>query len=239
MKKISKFLNSHSAICEKCYSNIVVKNLLVNKNHIYPIGQLWECNCGHSKIWTNSLRDPKLFLKSISTGENYRAGICNDKFCGKCFKFLYPLKNGYSVPWTDQRFDLYGCKSCDNQNIIMDIRKEWKENETGEILNWYKNKIPEIQSFIKKSNHINFIIKLSENKEVVETLSEDIQGYIKHVRNNEIPPDFKQIKTKDGFYCIYFPNSNIFISGPGINYNEVKKNALLRLKFILAWIIQS
>lgn len=159
--KLAKYVNNISSICMLCKSNLKVKEIKLNTNHIYLIGQELKCDCGKSSLWTNSIRNSDELLKYITTGSGflegvYMSGFCNDKLCGFCYKPVIPLKNGITVPWTNQRQDLYGCKNCDNKNIVMDIWKEWKESKIEEenIIKYYSSKLDDLKKIIRQENQL-------------------------------------------------------------------------------------
>lgn len=154
--KKAKFITSKSVMCGHCMSPLYPIDIKINYRHHFPIGQQWSCQCGKSEIWTNSIRDPEYFLDFLDgKNEKYYQGICNDKFCGLCYKIIYPLQNGYEIPGQLQRMDRFGCASCKgNQMILMDGFKELKENETGPILEWYKNNSVKLKNLAGKENDI-------------------------------------------------------------------------------------
>jgi hypothetical protein len=138
---LEKFMNDRSAYCGHCETPLRAVGIVNNNKHIYERGQMRECNCGKSKIWTNSIRDLKALIDYFKgNSKSYYQGFCNDKFCGYCFSSIYPLENGVHMPFPHpNRVDLYGCLKCkDNQNILMDTFLEGKEKETEPILLWYK-----------------------------------------------------------------------------------------------------
>lgn len=148
--KVSKFITQESAMCGNCMSRLYPIGISISKNHLYPIGQDWSCGCGKSKIWANSIRNEKAFVSHVESGTPYYQGICNDKRCGYCSSWIFPLQNGVEVPGINQRMDRYGCKNCQqNQNIIMDTFKELPENGNKIIEEWYKNRVEDIKGLIK------------------------------------------------------------------------------------------
>ena len=140
-----KYQRYGSAMCIKCKEMLIVSNVAVNKRHIYHIGQLWECHCRESKMWTNSIRNPERLLAFLNgKEEDYHNGFCNDLFCGHCFHTLYPLKNaGIKIqPHSQYVATLYGSLKenggCGRATIAIDVSQELKEAETEPILQWYK-----------------------------------------------------------------------------------------------------
>lgn len=121
-----KHLENNSAGCEHCNTNLKITNIIIG-DHMYPIGQLLECNCKKSKIFTNTIRNVERLLQYINKETAYYSnGFCNDKKCGYCFDYIMPLKNGIDVPSEmqisihNERADRCGCMKCkDNQNILL------------------------------------------------------------------------------------------------------------------------
>jgi hypothetical protein len=137
-----KYMNNSAATCEHCKEDLLPLFVAENTKHIYTTGQLYQCGCDKSKIWTNSIRNKEAFLKFLN-GENpkYTQGFCNDLFCGHCFRNIYPLQNG--IPpvqsWETQRRDRYGCLKCQqNQNIAINSFAFHPEGDTQQIVDWYR-----------------------------------------------------------------------------------------------------
>lgn len=125
----TKHLSNMSSECALCKSRLIGYTIVENPNHIYTTGILYNCNCKKSSIWTNSVRNEDNLIKFLKgESDRYYNGFCNDLFCGKCFNYVYPLKNGY--PYQGHNLDLYGCKNCDNKNIVVDIRSNDPEGES-------------------------------------------------------------------------------------------------------------
>jgi hypothetical protein len=135
-----KYLSYRGATCEHCRQDLVGVYVTENNKHIYNIGQYWFCNCKKSRIWTNSIRNPKRFVDYLLKKEDrYTNGFCNDLFCGHCYSPVYPLKNGVSPIRGTVNADLYGCKRCkDNQNIQMLLGEFLREGKEQDIEEWYK-----------------------------------------------------------------------------------------------------
>ena len=68
-----KFANSRSMICEHCKDYLRPTEMEINEKHIYKVGQLFNCKCGKSNIWCNSLRDPEDFISSASAANAVHA----------------------------------------------------------------------------------------------------------------------------------------------------------------------
>ena len=135
----TKYHNGVSMRCGKCSSYLLVWDVKANLKHIYPVGQLFRClKCKDTALWTNSIRDPGAFFDWLDgKAENYTAGFCNDAFCGLCFGWIMPLKNGYE--FEGKRCDLYGCQRCpQNQKIVVDGYLKDREGDTKRIEGWYK-----------------------------------------------------------------------------------------------------
>lgn len=142
-------MNDESAFCEFCHGPLVATEIVINPKHIYDIGQMRKCKCGKSRVWTNSVRnETKLLAFFDGEADRYTNGFCNDKFCGYCFGYLYPLKNGVTAPWpAENRMDRYGCTKGHNENILMDCFQEGKENDTPPILAWYRAHQMELRKY--------------------------------------------------------------------------------------------
>lgn len=80
---MGKFFNEHSARCARCGTYLKSLGLARNENHLYPIGTLYGCRCGASKVWTNSIRNEAALLAHYETGSDYYQGFCNDLFDGE------------------------------------------------------------------------------------------------------------------------------------------------------------
>jgi len=121
-----------------------------NRKHIYNIGIMYSCNCGESKIWTNSVRNESALLEHFEGNtDHYYQGFCNDKFCGICYMPLIPLKNGYILPGDNQPYDRYGCITQQhNDKVLIDGWKEDREGETLGIQKWYQANKNKLESFV-------------------------------------------------------------------------------------------
>lgn len=150
-----KFINSMSAKCGYCHDGLHSVDVIINPHHIYRIGQLRQCQCGKSRVWTNSVRNEDKLIDFFEGREReYYNGFCNDRFCGYCFKPIYPLENGVTPPWPDKvRWDRHGCTKCShNQNILMNGFQEGKENDTMPILNWYKGQLNKLKRLVQEAD---------------------------------------------------------------------------------------
>ncbi len=138
---LEKFINSKSHFCGLCKTPLRPLSVVFNPKHIYTYGQMHICKCGKSRIWANSVRnEDKLVMFLNGQLDRYTNGFCNDPYCGFCFGYIYPLKNGVPSPFPEINYnlDLWGCPKGHNDNILVHGQAEWKENETGEIMAWYK-----------------------------------------------------------------------------------------------------
>lgn len=98
----AKFWNSRTSFCKYCGSDLAPVSVVRNDRHHFYWGQLFECPCGESSLWTNSVRDEKeirdlLSGKSLDESGKYpgvAAGFCNDLFCPVCWKGVVPIENG-------------------------------------------------------------------------------------------------------------------------------------------------
>jgi len=122
-----KHIINNSFACEHCNKGLKFSEIIIGK-HMYPIGQLFVCDCQKSKIFTNTIRDVNNFLQYVEGNKSeYYNGFCNDKRCGNCFNYIQTLRNGVSVPYKMEinkgssfsLADRFGCPKCpDNQNIL-------------------------------------------------------------------------------------------------------------------------
>jgi hypothetical protein len=158
----SKHMQNNSAACEHCKKSLKVVDIIIGR-HMFPIGQLFECVCKKSKVFTNTIRNIENLLEYIDGNRSsYYNGFCNDRKCGYCFNYLTPLLNGVDVSKDmelsthDTRADRYGCLKCpENQNILI----------VGQAF------LPEGD---KTSNH--FIEFYTKNKDKVEALYKKLKG---------------------------------------------------------------
>ena len=155
----SKFLSEVSAQCGFCRQMLKIHSIQENEYHIYNVGLLYTCQCGKSRIWTNSIRNLDRFLDFLDgkpdryRGENrYTNGFCNDLYCGylsehKRGGIVYVLQNGAELPGDPQRYDRYGCNLHEaNQQIFVDRFKFHPENDEStkkliEIFRPYRNEL--------------------------------------------------------------------------------------------------
>lgn len=141
----SKYLKYGSMVCIKCSNPLMATTIKVNPKHIYRLGQLFDCECGTARCWTNSVRNPQELLAHFETNAPYRRGFCNDMFCPYCAKYLYPLKNGYE--FEGKRWDLYGCQKCEQNRMVMG-NDRIPEGSELELVNWYKRHLNELKAGI-------------------------------------------------------------------------------------------
>jgi hypothetical protein len=149
---LEKFMNDRSAYCGECHRPLLGEEIVRNYKHIYDIGQMRQCTCGKSKVWTNSIRN-EVNLVAYLTGKSdrYYNGFCNDKFCGVCFKPLYPLQNGVNAPFRHpNRMDRWGCTKGHNDNILFDMFLEDKELESHKVLDWYRTRLRELEQIMQQ-----------------------------------------------------------------------------------------
>lgn len=158
-----KHIINNSYACEHCNKGLKYSNIIKGR-HMYPIGQLFECDCKKSRIFTNTIRDvPKLLDYIEGKKSDYSSGFCNDKLCGYCFSGIQTLRNGVAVPYgmeinrtsTPTLADRFGCPKCkDNQNIITVGRSALLpegDNTNNYFIDFYtknKNKIKELNDQI-------------------------------------------------------------------------------------------
>jgi hypothetical protein len=137
----TKHHNERSMTCGHCTYLLRHTNVTRNPKHIYEIGTMFKCLCGKSAVWTNSIRgSEEEFIANLDKC-NYRhtRGFCNDAFCGHCFGYVQPLKNGER--FEGKYVDRYGCEKCkQNQHIMVDLYDKDKEGEatTNKLLAFYQ-----------------------------------------------------------------------------------------------------
>jgi len=145
--KIAKHMNEESSRCGHCWGELKVVGITENTKHIYSIGQMYECPCGKSKVWANSIRNPEAFVKAVEAGnqDQYYQGFCYDHRCGYCQDIVIALKNNGGP----RGETLWGCRKCrDNQNIMLDGSKEWGENVTPFLFPWYAQRIDQVKDLL-------------------------------------------------------------------------------------------
>lgn len=103
---MGKFLNDSSARCTLCSTFLTMQGLARNDRHLYPIGSLYACDCGRTKVWTNSIRNEKALLAHYATGSRYFQGFCNDLFDGEGREIM-PWRS-VAFPGEYQRGQIYG-----------------------------------------------------------------------------------------------------------------------------------
>lgn len=150
MKRVAKFINDHTSMCLHCHGYLKPVAVEKNPHHIYDIGTRFQCKCGKSRIWTNSIRGEKNLLKFFDgLLDYYHNGFCNDLFCGFTHKPIDVLKNGIQVKGVHKGADLIGNSShATNNKIAHWFDKEWDSSETGGILEWYKEHRAEVEALM-------------------------------------------------------------------------------------------
>jgi len=148
---LEKYISKKSHFCLYCNTFLRPREVVVNKNHLYKIGQLWVCDGGESKIWTNSIRDEKRFIDFLDGKRSYTSGFCNDKYDGYGLqKPVMPLKNGYLVPGHSQMADIWGVKGQPpNDKIAVWRNEEHLGGDTEEIKKWYREHRADIERLMK------------------------------------------------------------------------------------------
>lgn len=143
----TKFHNDTSMTCGHCNRKLQQKHFHTNEKHIYDRGMMFLCPCEKSRVWTNSIRSLDHFLQCVNDpAQEYRRGFCNDTFCGYCFNYLQPLKNGFL--YGGRRTDRWGCETCAvNQLIIVDAERKDYEGaaSTKKLFDLYKSRAAEIE----------------------------------------------------------------------------------------------
>lgn len=154
----AKYMNNQTARCVKCKGVLRAESLAYNPHHIYHIGTMYECVCGKSKVWTNSIRDPVrllAFWDGVITNPfrkepKYTEGFCNDKYCGFTFTPLKVLKNGFPFKGAHRMADLMGNpKHPTNNQIAFWFDMEWGETDTEGLMDWYKDHREDIEELMK------------------------------------------------------------------------------------------
>jgi len=148
---LEKYMTDESAFCGYCKKPLVATSISVNPNEKSP-GQLMQCDCKKSKIWTNKIRNVDNLLR-FTSGQipKYTNGFCNDKWCAYCFTWpasIDCVKTGVPKAILKHRRDLdqYACRNCDQNNLLyMDTSLEGSELDTKPILDWYKNHLIELK----------------------------------------------------------------------------------------------
>ena len=105
--KIAKHVSDHSHSCIYCKSFLKPSHFSRNKRHHFPWGINYDCGCGKSGIWTNSIRGEQEFLDVVYKNSPIRnnfteKGFCNDLFCPVCFSFFGVIKNGLGMSTLDK-----------------------------------------------------------------------------------------------------------------------------------------
>ena len=103
---MGKFFTENSARCSACHTFLTSLGLARNERHLYPIGMLYGCECGASKVWTNSIRNEKALLAHYATGAIYTKGFCNDLYNSEG-KEISPWRS-VDFPGEYQRGQVYG-----------------------------------------------------------------------------------------------------------------------------------
>lgn len=156
LQKLAKYTNSHSTICEKCLGYLVPTHIAINPKHHFTIGQMFECPCRKAKIWTNSIRNEKEFMRFLDGKPDfmgrveYTQGFCCDKFCGDNFKALTVTKNGIRVPGIRQNLDRLGVRDLNPPEIpYIAVNFDKEDLRTPEsITEWYKEHRNELETII-------------------------------------------------------------------------------------------
>lgn len=159
-----KHVTNYSLGCEHCNKALKVVDIIKGK-WMYPIGQLYSCECNKSKIFTNTIRNVEKLLSYLNNETpNYSNGFCNDKRCGHCFGGISSFYTGVDVPenmeinkgTTYARADRYGCSKCkDNQNILQvggDSLLPENDKTVRHFINFYnqnKNKIEDLANQLR------------------------------------------------------------------------------------------
>ena len=140
-----KFTKGGTYTCALCMSPLHVMDIVNNPNHHFNPGQLYECSCGKSKVWTNSIRYPEELIDWCDNKEvpyhhdPLTYGFCNDEYCPYCWKHWVCLENGYRHQGV--YYDRYGCNVClKNQFALMEVNAKLGELDGQQYLaQWYKS----------------------------------------------------------------------------------------------------
>jgi len=151
-----KHIGDDSCFCGHCGSTLRAVDV-IRGNHMYPIGQLLRCQCGKSRIFTNTIRDPERLIDHYETGAEYTKGFCNDKRCGYCFAYLDPLLNGVDVLNAEYKADQLGCtKHCENnQNLLAVGQLNLPEGDSTRqhFIDFYKRYLDKIKMLSTPGAH--------------------------------------------------------------------------------------
>lgn len=147
----TKHHNEKSMVCGHCRSFLDQTSIVNNPKHIYSTGTMFRCRCGNSAVWTNSIRGDYEFVPNFERPDyDHRRGFCNDAFCGHCFGYFQPLRNGECPPeFTDKYCDRYGCETCkQNQQVYVEIYAKDREGSatTSKLLNFYRSRAAEVKT---------------------------------------------------------------------------------------------
>lgn len=152
----AKYPNDKCFVCLGCKKNLKATGLARNEKHLYEIGIMYECPCGKSKVWANSVRNEKRLLAYFDgtnmaeyfAGRNqpYTQGFCNDKFDGFQFESVRVLKNGIDV--NGSQADLLG-----NDNVKVGYFLQNEDPETtasaAKILAFYEERKQQLIDLMK------------------------------------------------------------------------------------------
>lgn len=150
----AKYLNDHCAMCLECSGWLQPTHLARNDKHVFQIGTVYECGCGKSKLWTNSVRNENRLIWSVEghpkLGKlDYFQGFCNDLFDGFKFDEVTVLKNGVRVPGQQQEADIVG-----NANVKVAYwfdRDDAEGQESSQkLLGWYLDHLDEVKALMKE-----------------------------------------------------------------------------------------
>lgn len=150
------FLNPdvYSAICEFCNGWVSYVDLSRNDTNKYEIGQLFECECGESKIWTNAVRHEKNLVKFLEGKiSEYSNGFCNDLFHGESEQKM--TVKVMTVQTGDGGYSRINDenKDADEKGILIDTNKNIiYQNNVEFFIKWYREHLDELKSFITEEN---------------------------------------------------------------------------------------
>jgi hypothetical protein len=134
---MGKFFNEESARCARCGTLLTSLGLARNGNHLYKLGTMYGCDCGASKVWTNSIRNEQALL-AYWTGakSSYMQGFCNDLFDGEG-REIVPLRS-VDFPGEEQRGQVYVPQEQVNApkslSLVVWTGRFWPELEGKELL---------------------------------------------------------------------------------------------------------
>ncbi|MFA5313732.1 MAG: hypothetical protein WC375_10545 [Methanomassiliicoccales archaeon] len=141
-----KFATSETYVCGHCKTSLRIIDITFNPFHHFNPGQLFQCDCGKSQIWANSIRYPKELIdycdgNPVPSHKNPEVwGFCNDEYCPLCLKHMRTLRNGVQIQ--SRYVDIFGCESSnciDNKNIWRIGKRDGELEGQINLSYWYRD----------------------------------------------------------------------------------------------------